>query len=38
MCYYHQHACLGRPVFPVCLSVSQTSMNDSDHKRNTGQL
>ena len=24
MCYYHQHACL-----LVCLSVSQTSMDDS---------
>ena len=38
MCYYHQHACL-----LVCLSllyacVSQTSMDDSGHKENTGQL
>ena len=33
MCYYHQHACL-----LVCLSVSQTSMDDSGHKGNTGQL
>ena len=42
MCYYHQqqHACLllGLPVYPVCLSVSQTSMDDSGHKGNTGQL
>ena len=40
MCYYHQHAsfmvCLS--VSPVCLSVSQISMDDSDHTRNTGQL
>ena len=28
----------GLPVSPVCLSVSQTSMDDSDHKGNTGQL
>ena len=33
MCYYHQHACL-----LVCLSVSQTSMDDLGHKGNTGQL
>ena len=33
MCYYHQHACL-----LVCLSVSQTSMDDSGHKGNIGQL
>ena len=33
MCYYHQHACL-----LVCLSVSQTSMDDSGHKENTGRL
>ena len=33
MCYYHQHACL-----LVCLSVSQTSMDDSGHKGNTGQF
>ena len=33
MCYYHHHTCLF-----VCLSVSQTSMEDSGHKRNTGQL
>ena len=26
MCYYHQHAC-----FLVCLSVRQTSMDDSGH-------
>ena len=31
MCYYHQYACL-----LVCLS--QTSMDDSGHKGNTGQL
>ena len=30
MCYYHQHAYL-----LVCLSVSQTSMDDSGHKGNT---
>ena len=28
----------GLPVSPVCLSVSQTSMDDSGHKGNTGQL
>ena len=33
MCYYHQYACL-----LVCLSVSQTSMDDSGHKGNTEQL
>ena len=33
MCYYHQHA-----VSPACLSVSQTLMDDSVHKANTGQL
>ena len=33
MCYYHQHTCL-----LVCLSVSQTAMDDSGHKGNTGQL
>ena len=33
MCDYYQHACL-----LVCLSVSQTSMDDSSHKRNTGKL
>ena len=40
MCYCHQHACLsfGLLVSPVCLSVSQTSMDDSVHKENTGQL
>ena len=25
-------------VSPICLSVSQTLMDDSGHKRNTGQL
>ena len=38
MCYYHQHACLLVSVSPVCLSVRQTSMDDSGHKGNTGQL
>ena len=42
MCHYHQlHAtCLsfGLPVSPVCLFVNQTSMDDSGHKGNTGQL
>ena len=33
MCYYQQHACL-----LVCLSVSQTLMDDSVYKGNTGQL
>ena len=33
MCYYHQHACL-----LACLLVSQTSMDDSGHKGNIGQL
>ena len=28
----------GLPVSPVCLSVSQTSVDDSGHKGNTGQL
>ena len=28
----------GLPVSPVCLSVSQTSMDDSGHKGNTGKL
>ena len=28
----------GLPVSPVCLSVSQTSMDDSGHKGNTVQL
>ena len=28
----------GLPISPLCLSVSQTSMDDSSHKRNTGQL
>ena len=27
----------GLPVSPACLSVSQTSMDDSDHKGNAGQ-
>ena len=33
-------ACLsfGLPVSPACLSVSQTSMDDSGHKGNTEQL
>ena len=35
MCYYHQHACLG---LPVRLFVSQTSMDNSGHKGNTGQV
>ena len=38
MCYYHQHASFGLPVSLVSLSVSQTSMDDSGHKGNTGQL
>ena len=40
MCYYHQHACLFvcLSLLPVCLSVSQTSMDNSGHKGNTGQL
>ena len=38
MCYYHQHACLGLPVPPVCLFVSQTLMDNSGHKGNTGQV
>ena len=39
MCYYHQHALsFGLPVSPVGLSVSQTSMDDSGLKVNTGQL
>ena len=40
MCYYHQHACLlvCLSLLPACLSVSQTSMDDSGHKGNTGQL
>ena len=33
MCFYHQHAC---PL--VCLSVSQTLMDDSGYRGNTGQL
>ena len=28
----------GLPVSPVCLSVSQTSMDDSGHKGNTAQF
>ena len=28
----------GLPVSPVCLSFSQTSVDDSGHKGNTGQL
>ena len=36
MRYYHQHACL--LVCLPLLSVSQTSVDDSDHKGNTGQL
>ena len=40
MCYYHQHACLlvCLSLLPACLSVSQTSVDDSGHKGNTGQL
>ena len=40
MCYCHQHACIffGLLVSSVCLSVSQTSMDDSGHKENTEQL
>ena len=40
MCYYHQHACLSvcLSLLPACLSVSQTSADDSGHKENTGQL
>ena len=40
MCYYHQHACLFAclSLLPACLSVSETSMDDSGHKGNTGQL
>ena len=33
MCYYHKHACL-----LACLPVNQTSMDDSGHKGNIGQL
>ena len=29
---------VGLPVSPVCLSVTQTSVDDSGHKGNTGQL
>ena len=29
---------LNLPVSPICLSVSQTSMDDSGHKGNTEQL
>ena len=36
VCYYFQHACL--LVCLSLLSVSQTSMDDSVHKGNTGQL
>ena len=38
MCCYHHHACLLVCLSPACLSVSQTSMDDSGHKENTGQL
>ena len=40
MCNYHQHACIlvCLSLLSVCLSVSQTSMYDSGHKGNTGQL
>ena len=40
MCYYHQHPCLFvcLSLLSVCLSVSQTSMDDSGHKENTGKL
>ena len=38
MCYY-PYLSFGLPVSPTCLSVShQTSMDDSGHKGNTGQL
>ena len=36
MCYYHQDTCL--LVCLSLLSVSQTSVDDSGHKRNTGKL
>ena len=38
MCYYHQHARLLVCLSLSCLSVSQTLMDDSGHKGNTGQL
>ena len=38
MCYYHQHACLLVSQSPVCLSVSQTSIDDSGHKGNRATL
>ena len=40
MCYYHQHACLlvCLSLLPACLLVSQTSVDDSGQKGNTGQL
>ena len=40
MCYYPQQACLlvCLSVSPVYLSVIQTSVVDSGHKGNTGQL
>ena len=39
MCYYHQHACLLVCLPPhACLSSSQTSVDDSGHKGNAGQL
>ena len=40
MCYYHQNACLlvCLSLLHACLSVSQTSMDDSVHKGNTGKL
>ena len=39
MCNY-QHACLLAclSLLPACLSVSQTSRDDSGHWGNTGQL
>ena len=36
MCYHHEHAC--HLACLSLLSVSQTSMDDSGHNRNTGQL
>ena len=36
MCYYYQHDCL--LVCLSLLSVSQTSVDDSGHKGNAGQL
>ena len=38
MGYCHQHACLlvCLSLLPACLPVSQTSVDDSGHKGNTG--